>query len=206
MKRSSTLLGLLVFVLSGVLLGIGIFQPIPSLVKQSQISIQSPDIDRSLSPHPTESSIRIENPITLKVPTIKVNASIESVGLDVQGRMDVPKNANNVAWYNLGVKPGEIGNAVMAGHLDKANGTPAVFWNLNALQIGDVIQVVDQSGKSITFKVTDKKTFDNDTFPIKEVFGEFSKARLNLITCQGVWNKDTRNYSQRTVVFSEIVQ
>ncbi len=57
-------------------------------------------------------------PKILSIPKLEVNAEIETVGLDNKGAMDVPKNAMNVAWYNLGPKPGEKGNAVMAGHLD----------------------------------------------------------------------------------------
>ncbi len=69
----------------------------------------------------------VPNPVKIKVPKIDIEADIESVALDDHGRMDVPQNVLNVAWYNLGVKPGQKGNAVFAGHYDKPDGSPAVF-------------------------------------------------------------------------------
>src|SRR5437868_6418329 len=79
----------------------------------------------------------VGTPKRLIITKIGVNAPVELVGLDKQGRMDVPKDANDAGWYDLGVKPGQKGNAVMDGHLDKVNGAPAIFWNLKKLAPGD---------------------------------------------------------------------
>src|SRR5476649_486493 len=65
-------------------------------------------------------------PVFLEIPRFNIIANIESVAMDKEGRMDVPKKAEDVAWYNLGYTPGEKGNAVLDGHLDKSSGAPAV--------------------------------------------------------------------------------
>jgi sortase A len=148
--------------------------------------------------------INIGLPVKLSIPDINVSASVEYVGLDSKRNMDVPKNDMNVAWYNLGPKPGEQGSAVMAGHLDRASGGPAVFWDLEKIEEGDEIKVTDENGKVSTFRVTGMETYPFDEFPLQEVFADKSGKKLNLITCDGDFDQATKNYSQRTVVYSEL--
>lgn len=146
----------------------------------------------------------INPPRILIIPKIEVEAEVEFVGLDGEGRMDVPQQVSNVAWFSLGAKPGEAGNAVIAGHLDDARGQPAVFYRLNSLNPGDEIMIVDNGGKSYKFQVIERVVYPTDSFPLEKIFGEGSKPRLNLITCEGTFNRLSRNYSHRTVIFSEL--
>lgn len=145
-------------------------------------------------------------PKTIRISKIKVDAPVESVGLDAKKAMDVPKNSDNAGWYNLGVKPGEKGNAVLDGHLDKSSGAPAIFWDVAKLEIGEKIIIEDENGKSTTFSVVKNTKYPYDNFPLQEVFGPTEKRMLNLISCNGVWNSKTHNYSQRTVVYAEMIQ
>ncbi len=39
---------------------------------------------------------------------------------------------------------------------------------------------------------------------MEEIFGASKIARLNLITCDGVWDKKTLSYDKRLVVFTEL--
>lgn len=134
---------------------------------------------------------------------LEVNTEVEQVGMDEMGRMGVPENANNTAWYNLGPKPGEVGSAVIAGHLDTKTG-PAIFYKLNTLRSGDFITVIDENQKSLNFKVTNVQAFSNNQFPINLVFATNDKPRLNLITCHGTYSRNVQSYNQRMVVFSEL--
>lgn len=156
--------------------------------------------------HKAIESKTAEVPVKLTIPKLGVIASVESVGMDKKGRMDVPKNADNVAWYNLGYKPGDKGSAVMAGHFDKVTGAPAVFYNIEKLEVGDKIIATDVKGKEITFAVTQINKYPYDSFPLQEVFGTSTKRMLNLITCEGQWNSKTKNYSHRTVVYAEMIE
>lgn len=143
-------------------------------------------------------------PQSLRIPKIGVDTTVEQVGLDAQGRMDVPKNVDNVAWYSLGYKPGEMGNAVMAAHYDTVTGEPSVFWSINSLVPGDRIIVQDVNGNDHTFAVTQIQSYPYDAVPLQEVFGPASKPMLNLITCQGTWDSATHNYSERVVVYAQM--
>jgi sortase A len=144
-------------------------------------------------------------PMRLEIPSIDVSASVESVGMDAKGNMDVPKHDDNVAWYNLGYKLGEKGNTVLAGHLDTRTGAPAVFWNLKKLKPGDSIKVTGDDGMDYQYHVIRVENYAAGSFPLQEVFGSHSTNRLNLITCEGQYTKGT-GYSNRTVVFSELIQ
>lgn len=154
------------------------------------------------NPSPSIPSTTVGLPSRIEIPKLGINTSIEYVGLDKEGRMDVPKNFTTVAWYKLGYRIGDNGSAVISGHYDTYTGTPAVFWNISKLSVGDIITVFDTNGTSYTFKVKDTKVYDFDKFPLQEVFATAGTPGLNLITCSGEWNKNTKNYSTRTVIYA----
>jgi len=143
-------------------------------------------------------------PIRIKIPTIKVNAFVESIGLTKGGAVGAPKIPENAAWYNLGPRPGEIGNALIVGHFGPwLNGRKSVFNNINKLKKGDIISVADKKGVMVNFKVRESKSYGPKD-DVSEVFiSNDGKAHLNLITCQGVWDKILKLYSKRLVVFTD---
>ncbi|GAJ99979.1 class F sortase [Geomicrobium sp. JCM 19055] len=67
------------------------------------------------------------NPTSISIPTLNIDAPIVEVGQLDNGQMGVPDNGDDVGWYEPGTKPGGIGNAVLAGHVDDRTG-PAVFF------------------------------------------------------------------------------
>ena len=143
-------------------------------------------------------------PKQLKIPAIGIDTAIESVGKTQTGNMDVPQDVKNVAWYTLGVPPGEPGNAVISGHLDDKKG-PAVFWKLGKLKVGDKVIVVDSANIERTFGVIAVAAYPFDKAPINQIFGFDLERDLNLITCGGRWHAKTRNYSQRLVVYTRLL-
>lgn len=144
------------------------------------------------------------NPTRLRIPTLGINAAVEHVGLDKKNRMDVPVNIWNVAWYKLGPKPGERGNAVIDGHVDGPY-TPAVFWTLNKLKVGQRIYIQDEQGQEKTFEVFDMVVYDYDKAPMDRIFGQSTDAQLNLITCTGDFDQKTANYNKRLVIYTRLV-
>lgn len=146
----------------------------------------------------------ISRPRRLEIPKLGVAAMIEHVGLDENQRMDVPVVDENVAWYQYGPVPGELGSSVLAGHFDTKTGGPAVFYELTELEPGDKIMVEDERGREQTFVVTKIRTHQDHNFPIAEVFGDTSGKKLNLITCAGQFDQAAKNYQDRLVVYSEL--
>ncbi|HEX8684360.1 MAG TPA: class F sortase [Ardenticatenaceae bacterium] len=146
-------------------------------------------------------------PTRLRIPDLGVNAAVESVGQTSSGAMDVPQGVMNVGWYNLGARPGQVGNAVMSGHLDDYKGDAAVFWRLNELQVGDIVMVADANGREYRYEVIDKETYRfDDPVPLNRIFGYSVTSNLNLITCNGTWDRNARNYDKRLVVYTRLVR
>ena len=159
----------------------------------------------TLSPTPTATPTpTIPQPRQFDIPKINVSAPIMPVGVDENGKMQLPENINEVGWYSLGFKPGELGNAVISGHLDSATGAGAIFFHLHELEQGDNLYVTDEIGNQYNFVVTRKEIYEYDKVPLEEVFGESSKKQLNLITCTGQWIASQHNYSHRMIIFSEL--
>jgi len=142
-------------------------------------------------------------PLRLKIPIIKVNATIEDIGLTPAGAVDVPKGRGNVGWFNLGPRPGEQGSAVIAGHFARKTSGWAVFNNLYKLRKGDEFSILDSKGKSLNFVVQNSRLYDVNARP-REVYDTNSGAHLNLITCAGVWNKSIKGFTKRLVVFADL--
>ncbi len=142
----------------------------------------------------------------LTIPAIKVNAPVKALGLTSDGKMAVPDNFTEVAWYSLGTTPGQNGNAVMAAHVDNGSSIPGVFKHLSSLKIGDDIYVTDTNGATLHFRVNATKVYDYRTTDTDEVFGRSDAAHLNFITCHGTFMPALNTYNERLVVFTELVR
>lgn len=149
-------------------------------------------------------------PAHLQIPAIHVDASVMGVGQTTTGVMDAPVSKvynspywSRVFWYDVGVAPGQSGNAVIAGHVNRVGGDPAVFWSLDKLQPGDTVTVVTNVGTVINYMVNRVVRFPAnypDQDAINAVFGPTTGKHLNLITCSGVWTGS--GYDERLVVFT----
>ncbi|MBX5449007.1 class F sortase [Thermogemmatispora sp.] len=143
-------------------------------------------------------------PVRLLIPSIGVAAAVESVGLTAAGMLATPQRHpwDDVGWYSLGPRPGEQGSAVIAGHLDRPGGYPAVFWNLHRLHAGAAVIVIDAHGQRWFFRVTGVASYPPQRAPLLRIFADRSGRYLNLITCAGTWIPSEHQTSERLVVYS----
>jgi LPXTG-site transpeptidase (sortase) family protein len=144
-----------------------------------------------------------EFPVRLLIPAINVDANIQQVGVNPKGEMDVPSNTVDVAWFDLGPRPGDKGNAVIAGHFDGENGKTGVFADLQKLKTGDKLYVLDNKGATVSFVVRQKTIYKPGY--VYDVFSSSDSAHLNLVTCDGLWNGTQQSYSKRLVVYADII-
>lgn len=90
-----------------------------------------------------------------------------------------------------------LGNTVLIGHLTGAAGN--VFAHLDQLKPGDEITA---TSRGVPYKFVVSQTFDganNDAGPMQAT----DDTRLTLMTCAGIWNPFTRDYSERLWVVAE---
>ncbi|MBI5422296.1 S-layer homology domain-containing protein [Candidatus Peregrinibacteria bacterium] len=144
-------------------------------------------------------------PVRLKIPVIHVDSAIEYVGLTPEGAVGIPIDPDNAAWYDLSPRPGDLGSAVITGHVNWFYGAKGVFENLSKVKPGDRILVQDIQGNAISFAIREIRNFDAAAVATDVFSSNDGKAHLNLITCEGVWDKRAQQYTQRLVVFAEKV-
>lgn len=143
-------------------------------------------------------------PVRLSIPDIAVDTSLIQLGKNSDGTMQTPESYDVAGWYQYSPTPGEIGPAVLTGHVDNYKGA-AVFFRLKDLQPGQKISVTREDGSVATFAVTKLEQFDQDRFPTNDVYGNTKDPQLRLITCGGPFNHLTGEYTQNTVVYATYV-
>lgn len=158
-------------------------------------------------PTDTASSTGFERsrPLTLRIPKINLETNIVTLGLNADGTIEVPKGYTEVGWYKNGPTPGEIGPAVILGHVDSYKG-PAVFYHLGELQPGDQFEVVRKDGTTATFEVTESHRYSQNDFPTQLVYGDIPYAGIRLITCTGIYDHGIQRYSHNLVVYGKLVE
>jgi hypothetical protein len=141
-------------------------------------------------------------PQRIAIPAIGVDAAIEAVGVDATNTMETPTDPWGTAWYAPGARPGQRGNAVVAGHVDYAGIGPVVFWRLSSMVPGMDVIVTADDGARWRFVVESVEAFPVTQFPGERVFGPSDHTYLNLISCVGDFDPGTASYNQRIVVFA----
>ena len=105
----------------------------------------------------------------------------------------------------VGIEIGELGPAVVLGHVDSKEG-PEVFYYLRELEVGDLIFIDREDGTTATFAVSRLEQHPQNGFPTEEVYGNIDHAGLRLITCSGVYNRGAARYTHNPIVFAELVE
>jgi hypothetical protein len=143
------------------------------------------------------------SPVRLRIASIGLDTGLMPLGLRANGAMQVPPGGFPAGWYTGGPTPGELGPAVIAGHVD-TNG-PGVFYRLRNIRRGDRVTVTRADGRKPVFRVTRVAQFPKNRFPSKLVYGNVDHAALRLITCGGSFNSRVGHYEDNLVVFADLV-
>jgi LPXTG-site transpeptidase (sortase) family protein len=146
-----------------------------------------------------------QDPAELYVPSIDVRTPLIRLGLNPDRTLEVPKNFSLAGWYTKAPRPGEVGPAVIAGHVDSVRG-PAVFARLHEMQQGDPIHVRRGDGKVVTFVVDRVERHPKDDFPTEKVYSDTDGPEVRLITCGGDFDRSRRSYRDNIIVYAKIAQ
>ncbi|MEU0132445.1 class F sortase [Streptomyces sp. NPDC006296] len=148
--------------------------------------------------------LRPSVPVRIRIPGIGVDAPMTGLGLGPDGSLDAPPagDRNLTGWYEDGTPPGARGTAVVAGHVDDAQG-PSVFYSLGSLKKGAEVEIDRRDGRTAVFSVDAVEVYENDAFPDKRVYGPTPDASLRLITCGGGYTRET-GYQGNVVAFAHL--
>lgn len=144
-------------------------------------------------------------PRHIDIPAIGVAAAVIPLGLEPDGTMQTPEKWGDTGWYEPGNEPGELGPAVIAGHVDSTSG-PAVFYRLRQLHRGNLIRVRRADGSVVRFRVEGLERWPKATFPTRRVFGRTPISTLRLVTCGGSFDSSTGHYVDNTIVYAARVR
>ncbi|MFE7239058.1 class F sortase [Streptomyces sp. NPDC002596] len=153
---------------------------------------------------PVAAPLRPSTPVRLRIPSIRVDAPMIRLGLGSDGSLDVPpaENRNVVGWYKDGTPPGAEGTALVAGHVDNAQGR-SVFYDLGSLAKGSTVEVVRQDGSTAVFSLDGIEVYKNKNFPDRRVYGASLFPALRLITCGGGFSPET-GYQGNVVAYAHL--
>jgi sortase (surface protein transpeptidase) len=139
-------------------------------------------------------------PARVRIPAIGVDSGLETLGVDAAGALQGPVDYGKAGWFAGGVAPGELGPAVIAGHVDSAGG-PAVFYRLRDLKAGDVVEVA-RGDQWVKFRVIASERYPKNQFPTERVYRPTPVPELRLITCGGTFDRSRRSYEDNIVVYA----
>ena len=138
-------------------------------------------------------------PVRVEIPSIGVSSPLVRLGLNRDRSMEVPGNFQVAGWFTGGPQPGQLGPAVIAGHVDSRTG-PAVFYRLRDLRPGDQVRVVRADHRVVSFEVDSLASYPKQALPTEAVYGATTAPVLRLITCAGSFDRSSRSYRDNLVV------
>jgi sortase (surface protein transpeptidase) len=212
-RRLISIIAALLLLGGGAALAIGLFNqdatpPVPS--RSAAGSLQKSDAGdtptgpSALAPTSQDPALR---PTQIRIPAIGVSSPLKVVGLKPNQSLEVPQpgpDYDKAAWFDRSPAPGQVGPAVIEGHVDgKANG-PSVFYKLGALKPGNQIAVTRKNHTVVHFVVYAVRLYPKNSFPTLKVYGNTRAPELRLITCGGPFDSNRRagGYTENVVVFA----
>jgi hypothetical protein len=140
-------------------------------------------------------------PVRLRIPAIDVDTGLEALGRAPDQSIEVPRQPSSAGWWAGGPRPGQVGPAVILGHVDSKTG-PAVFFRLGELEAGNEVLVERTDGTTARFLVTTLERHHKSEFPSELVYYPTVKPELRLVTCGGPFDPSTGHYRDNLVVFA----
>ena len=171
---------------------------------------------RAASPTTVATVTRPGSPIALHIPSVSLSAQIEPVWLTAAGvpgqetadrlmldaapvEIGLPADPNVAGWYALSAIPGEMGDALLVGHVDTATG-PAVFTRLPLLRAGAEIVLELEGAAPATFVLDTIRRHPAHLPAPSDLFHLDGPARLHLVTCTGSFVRARGGYQDRLIL------
>ncbi len=167
--------------------------PPPAAAKPAKPAVNGPILPASV-------------PVSLQVPDIGINTSLVSLGQAADGSMDVPgvQPGDPGGWYKYSPTPGQLGPAVILGHVNTVAGPDGLFYRLHEMKPGEQFSVMRADHSVAVFRVDKLTKVKKATFPTLSVYGNTNRAEIRLITCGG-YDPVSGEFTENTVVYGHLV-
>ncbi|HKD98783.1 MAG TPA: class F sortase [Micromonosporaceae bacterium] len=156
---------------------------------------------------PSAGAMARSAPTTISIPSIGVQAPVMQVGLASNGAVATPPldQANLAGWFSGGPAPGEMGPAVVVGHVDGPHGA-SVFYKLGSVHPGAQVRMELANHRTAMFTVYSVEYYPKGKFPGNKVYGDYSRPGLRLITCGGPYLGGSVGYADNVVVYASLTK
>lgn len=167
----------------------------PSSVRPSNREV----VNYKVAPH---------SPRYITIPVIKVDKTrIIKLSSAKNGQILSPNNIYDAGWYSGSSYPGENGVVFIYGHISSWT-SKGIFYDLNKLKPNDKIIITRGDGRIFVYKVVLTRLYQHDKVNMLEVLSPFNSSEqgLNIMTCAGHIIKGSNEFSERLVVFANLVK
>ncbi|WP_194923869.1 class F sortase [Catenulispora pinisilvae] len=146
----------------------------------------------------------VPTPTAISIPEIEVSHTLMQLGQNSDGSIATPPLTTPAipGWYRYSPAPGQVGPAVIVGHIDGTTGAEGVFYNLGALRPGDTVDVTRSDNTVAVFRIDGVEKYAKSSFPTLTVYGNTTNPQLRLITCAGPF--ENQHYQDDIVVYATL--
>jgi sortase (surface protein transpeptidase) len=175
----------------------------PATTRRQQTRQPSAVTGRGPAPQATPPAPPVSAGMRIQIPAIGVDAGVVKLGLNTDSTLQVPSTPSDAGWWSGGTRPGEVGPAVIVGHVNWG-GVTGVFGRLGDLRKGEQVLIRRPDGAVDRYVVTGSAVYPKSSFPTKAVYGTIGYAGLRLITCTGGFDSATGHYVDNLIVFARM--
>jgi len=148
-------------------------------------------------------------PVHVDIPRVGIHADIIQVGLTDARAIAVPplNQALKAGWFSEGAAPGQVGAAVLDGHVDSREipePHQGAFYQLGSVAPGDTVDVIRADHMVAVYLVDYVESANKAKFPTDRVYGAVPYAALRLITCGGDFDYQAHSYVDNVIVYGHL--
>lgn len=181
------------------------------LASFEKVTYTTPEVITYSTPNPEENKPEstypwkgdAKSPKKIVYESLGIDSFIQNVGKDQNNEVAVPNNIHIAGWYVESAPIGQKGLSIIDGHVDGWT-EKGIFTSLKDTNIGDLIHIYLGDGEKITYKVFEMNNVDAN-IAVNYLFSQSPRvtSQLNLITCGGKYNTETKSYENRIIVYAE---
>ncbi|WP_372672072.1 class F sortase [Amycolatopsis kentuckyensis] len=162
----------------------------------------------AVNPEPADAVAALpkSDPVSIDIPKIGAHSSLVPLGVNADNTIQVPPVTTplQAGWYTYAPTPGEVGPAIVLGHVD-GNHQKGIFFRLKELTPGDRVSIARADGTTALFEVTKVHQVPKQEFEKEGVYDDTAGPELRLITCGGVFDRSAHNYVDNIVVYAHLI-
>lgn len=155
----------------------------------------------SASPTTVHAQTPAVAPVTIRIPGILVDTTIETVQTDPD-----PSGTWTVLWYEGYESFGTGGNTVLYGYRDFFGIGPSVFYFFDQLGDGDEVEIVGSDGNVYSYVVNTVETIAAATASVETIFTTTAEEMLTLFSYGGDFDVSTQSYESIFVAYATPVE